>query len=167
MTFRSISSAVSRAAARGRSAPPAVVPADFSVSTARMSYELGVSIRQLQTWDELKLVTPVMYGHARHYGPQQIVEVAAVAAFRAKGVSLKAIRPVLAAIKKCLDYEVLIEGYDVYIAVDRGGRNVIVSCEIGEIGRAAVDAAGPVMAVKIGPEVRLLFAGVKKDWVQR
>ena len=45
----------------------------------------GVSLRQLQWWDERKLVSPCIEDHRRVYVPDQVVEILVVAALRRKG----------------------------------------------------------------------------------
>src|ERR1700744_4485192 len=55
----------------------------------------GVSLRQLQWWDERNVVSPRQEGHRRVYLPQEVVEVSVIAELRAKGFSLQTIRRVL------------------------------------------------------------------------
>lgn len=55
----------------------------------------GVSRRQLQWWDERKVVSPRREAHRRVYVPQQILEILTVSALRRKGLSLQKIRRVL------------------------------------------------------------------------
>jgi DNA-binding transcriptional MerR regulator len=67
-------------------------PVFVSADVARLA---GISLRQLQWWDERKLVSPRQDDHRRIYTPQQVLEVLAVAALRRKGLSLQKIRKVL------------------------------------------------------------------------
>jgi DNA-binding transcriptional MerR regulator len=55
----------------------------------------GVSKRQLQWWDERKVVSPRRDAHRRVYVPQQVLEILTVSALRRKGLSLQKIRRVL------------------------------------------------------------------------
>jgi DNA-binding transcriptional MerR regulator len=54
----------------------------------------GISLRQLQWWDERKIISPVHEGHSRLYSEQDAIEVAIVSELRNKGLSLQAIRRV-------------------------------------------------------------------------
>src|SRR3954471_852442 len=54
-----------------------------------------VSLRQLQWWDEQKVVSPRHDGHKRIYLPQEVIEVTVIAELRRKGFSLQKIRRVL------------------------------------------------------------------------
>jgi DNA-binding transcriptional MerR regulator len=54
-----------------------------------------VSLRQLQWWDEQKVVSPRHEGHKRIYLPEEVVEITVIAELRRKGFSLQKIRRVL------------------------------------------------------------------------
>ena len=69
----------------------------FSVDVARIA---GVSKRQLQWWDERKVVSPRKADHRRVYAPQQVLEVLTVAALRRKGLSLQRLRRVLRVMRR-------------------------------------------------------------------
>src|ERR1700734_4438886 len=60
----------------------------------------GVSLRQLQWWDERNVVSPRQEGHRRVYLPQEVVEVSVIAELRRKGFSLQKIRRVLRYLQK-------------------------------------------------------------------
>jgi DNA-binding transcriptional MerR regulator len=68
-----------------------------SSDVARIS---GVSLRQLQWWDERNVVSPRQDGHRRVYAPAEVVEVSVIAALRKKGFSLQKIRRVLRYLQK-------------------------------------------------------------------
>src|SRR5437667_11240977 len=63
-----------------------------SNDVARIS---GVSLRQLQWWDEQNVVSPRHDGHKRVYLPNEVIEVSVIAELRRKGFSLQKIRRVL------------------------------------------------------------------------
>jgi DNA-binding transcriptional MerR regulator len=54
-----------------------------------------VSLRQLQWWDEQKVVSPRHEGHRRIYAAAEVVEITVIAELRRKGFSLQKIRRVL------------------------------------------------------------------------
>ena len=60
----------------------------------------GVSLRQLQWWDERNVVSPRQDGHKRIYSSQEVVEISVIAELRRKGFSLQKIRRVLRFLQK-------------------------------------------------------------------
>src|SRR5450756_1339295 len=60
----------------------------------------GVSLRQLQWWDEQKVVSPRQDGHKRVYMTEEVVEISVIAELRRKGFSLQKIRRVLRFLQK-------------------------------------------------------------------
>jgi len=54
-----------------------------------------VSLRQLQWWDERKVVSPRHEGHKRIYLAEEVIEISLIAELRRKGFSLQKIRRVL------------------------------------------------------------------------
>jgi len=75
-------------------APP---PAFTSTDVAKIS---GVSLRQLQWWDEKKVVSPRQVGHRRLYLAGEVLEIAVIAELRRKKFSLQKIRRVLRFLQK-------------------------------------------------------------------
>ena len=60
----------------------------------------GVSLRQLQWWDERSVVSPRQDGHKRIYSREEVVEISVIAELRRKGFSLQKIRRVLRFLQK-------------------------------------------------------------------
>ncbi len=77
---------------RGHPDPAPETPTYTSSEVARIA---GVSLRQLQWWDERKVVSPRHEGHKRVYQPGEVVELTVIAELRRKGFSLQKIRRVL------------------------------------------------------------------------
>src|SRR5215470_14229598 len=68
-----------------------------SIDVARIC---GVSLRQLQWWDERGVVSPRQDGHKRIYLPEEVIETSVIAELRRKGFSLQKIRRVLRFLQK-------------------------------------------------------------------
>ena len=64
-------------------------------SSSEVSDVASVSLRQLQWWDERKVVSPRHEGHRRVYYPAEVIEITVIAELRRKGFSLQKIRRVL------------------------------------------------------------------------
>ena len=69
-------------------------------TSSAISEVTGVSLRQLQWWDEQRVVSPRHTGHKRVYLTEEVVEVAVIAELRRKGFSLQKIRRVLRFLQK-------------------------------------------------------------------
>ncbi|HLH06349.1 MAG TPA: MerR family transcriptional regulator [Terriglobales bacterium] len=55
----------------------------------------GISARQLQWWDERKVVVPEREGHRRLYGLDDVTEIAVICDLRRRGFSLQRVRKVI------------------------------------------------------------------------
>src|SRR2546428_1857447 len=64
-------------------------------SSSDVAQIAGVSLRQLQWWDERKVVSPRHEGHRRVYFAAEVIEITVIAELRRKGFSLQKIRRVL------------------------------------------------------------------------
>ena len=74
---------------------PATPPTNGSYPSSDVARISGVSLRQLQWWDEQNVVSPRHDGHKRVYLPNEVIEVTVIAELRRKGFSLQKIRRVL------------------------------------------------------------------------
>lgn len=74
-------------------------------SSNDVSFLAGCSLRQLQWWDEQKVVIPARIGHAREYSQVSCIEACVVTALRRKGLSLQMIRTCLKAVRRELQRE--------------------------------------------------------------
>jgi DNA-binding transcriptional MerR regulator len=74
--------------------PEAQTP-ERTYSSSEVAQVAGVSLRQLQWWDERKVVSPRHEGHRRIYFPAEVIEITVIAELRRKGFSLQKIRRVL------------------------------------------------------------------------
>ncbi|MEZ5402558.1 MAG: MerR family transcriptional regulator [Bryobacteraceae bacterium] len=94
---------------------------ETSWSSSEVAKLGGVSLRQLQWWDEQKVVSPRHEGHRRVYSAAEVVEIAVIAELRRKGFSLQKIRRVVRYLQremgKRLD-EVLTGGSEMHLLTD-------------------------------------------------
>ncbi len=70
-------------------------PAQRTYTSTDVAKIAQVSLRQLQWWDERKVVSPRHEGHKRIYLPEEVIEITVIAELRRKGFSLQKIRRVL------------------------------------------------------------------------
>src|SRR5256885_16111576 len=60
----------------------------------------GITARQLQWWDERRIVVPARQGHRRVYSFEDLTEIAVICELRRKGFSLKGVRKVVRFLQK-------------------------------------------------------------------
>src|SRR6202011_36856 len=60
----------------------------------------GITLRQLQWWDERRIVVPAREGHRRLYSTEDIAEVAVICELRRRGFSLQRVRKVVRFLQK-------------------------------------------------------------------
>ncbi len=70
----------------------------------------GISPRQLQWWDERKIVVPSREGHRRIYSVDDLAEVAVLCELRQRGFSLQKIRRVIRFLQKELGKRLVGDG---------------------------------------------------------
>src|SRR3974377_1373999 len=64
--------------------PPVAAPEQDTYTSGDVARIAGVSLRQLQWWDERNVVSPRQEGHRRVYLAQEVVEVSVIAELRRK-----------------------------------------------------------------------------------
>jgi DNA-binding transcriptional MerR regulator len=62
----------------------------------------GISLRQLQWWDEQKIVAPARQGHRRIYSLDDLAEIAVICDLRRRGFSLQKVRRVVQFLRRQL-----------------------------------------------------------------
>lgn len=96
--------------------------------TSREVAELtGISLRQLQWWDENRLVVPERQGRNRLYSREDLAEVAVICELRSRGFSLQKVRKVVRFLQKQLgkrlvqtvtaasEFHLLTDGQHIYL----------------------------------------------------
>jgi DNA-binding transcriptional MerR regulator len=117
----------------------------LSADVARMA---GISLRQMQWWDERKLVSPRIKDHRRVYITEQVLEILTVAALRRKGLSLQRIRKVLRLLRRDLGHQggsLLAGKSKVYVITD--GNSVIVDDHPDSVLNRIAEAKHPMYLV--------------------
>ena len=115
----------------------------------------GVSLRQLQWWDERNVVSPRQEGHKRVYLPQEVVEVSVIAELRRKGFSLQKIRRVLRFLQKDMGkrFSDAVAGEsDVHLITD--GRNIYLEDQPDRIIDVLKNAKQPMFLVCVTDQLR-------------
>ncbi len=117
----------------------------------------GVSLRQLQWWDEQGVVTPLQKGHRRLYNTDEVLQVSLIMGLRRKGMSLQKIRRVLGKIgddNGGMFLEMHSSGRDVFLLTD--GETVHVENSAQRIVDLLKDATLPIITLCVSDLIRLL-----------
>ncbi|MDP9170487.1 MAG: MerR family transcriptional regulator [Acidobacteriota bacterium] len=120
----------------------------------------GVSLRQLQWWDERSVVSPRQEGHRRVYRPQEVVEVSVIAELRRKGFSLQKIRRVLRFLQKEMGKrlgDALSGDGDIHLITD--GKNIYLEDEPGRVIDVLKNARQPMFLVCVTDQLKRFQSG--------
>jgi DNA-binding transcriptional MerR regulator len=123
----------------------------------------GVSLRQLQWWDERKVVSPKQDGHKRVYMPEEVVEISVIAELRRKGFSLQKIRRVLRFLQKDMGKrlsEALAASSDVHLLTD--GKSIYLEEAPSRIIDLLKNARQPMFLVCVTDQVKRLTASAER-----
>ena len=117
----------------------------------------SVSLRQLQWWDERKVVSPRHEGHKRVYAAEEVIEVTVIAELRRKGFSLQKIRRVLRFLQREMGKrlsEVLSGEHDLHLVTD--GKSIYLEDDSDKIVDILKNARQPMFLVCVSDQVRRL-----------
>ncbi len=106
---------------KARKTKPVASSGEDGFTSSDVSRICGVSLRQLQWWDERNVVSPRQNGHKRVYMTQEVVEISVIAELRRKGFSLQKIRRVLRFLQRDLGKrlnEAMASSADVHLLTD-------------------------------------------------
>jgi len=144
-----------------RSATPP--PTNGVYASSDVSRISGVSLRQLQWWDEQNVVSPRHDGHKRVYLPQEVIEVSVIAELRRKGFSLQKIRRVLRYLQREMDKrlsDTLGNHSEVHLLTD--GKSIYLEESQDRIIDLLKNARQPMFLVCVSDQARRLEAPPKK-----
>lgn len=136
--------------------PEAISP-EQSFTSSEVSRIAQVSLRQLQWWDERKVVSPRHEGHKRVYNPEEVLEVTVIAELRRKGFSLQKIRRVLRFLQREMGkrlQDVLSGEHDLHLVTD--GKNIYLEEQSERIIDILKNARQPMFLVCVTDQVRRL-----------
>ncbi|HVP52361.1 MAG TPA: MerR family transcriptional regulator [Terriglobales bacterium] len=124
----------------------------------------GISLRQLQWWDERGLVVPARQGHRRLYSLDDLAEVAVIAELRRKGFSLQRMRKVVHFLRQELGkrlVETVSGSSDYHLLTD--GRRIYVENSAQQVIDILKNARQPMFAVCLSDAVRRVHPGLRKS----
>ena len=130
-------------------------PAERTCSSSDVARIAGVSLRQLQWWDEQKVVSPRHEGHRRVYAPAEVVEISVIAELRRKGFSLQKIRRVLRFLQRDMGkrlVEVMNGSGEMHLLTD--GKTILLEDSEARVVDLLKNARQPMFLVCVSDQVR-------------
>jgi len=139
------------------------IPIDRTFNSSEVARIAGVSLRQLQWWDERKVVSPRHEGHKRVYHPAEVIEVTVIAELRRKGFSLQKIRRVLRFLQREMGRrlaDVLAAESELHLLTD--GKSIYLENSESRIIDLLKNARQPMFLVCVTDQARRLAVTRKK-----
>ena len=144
---------------KARKTRPTPSPEGQGFNSSEVARFCGVSLRQLQWWDERNVVSPRQDGHKRIYMPAEVVEISVIAELRRKGFSLQKIRRVLRFLQKDMGKrlgEALSSSSDVHLLTD--GKSIYLEEASNRVIDLLKSARQPMFLVCVTDQVKRLTA---------
>src|SRR5580658_3462288 len=138
-------------------------PPERTYSSSDVARIAQVSLRQLQWWDERKVVSPRHEGHKRLYQAEEVIEITVIAELRRKGFSLQKIRRVLRFLQREMGKrlsEVLQSNSDLHLVTD--GKSIYLEDKQERIIDILKNAKQPMFLVCVSDQVRRLDDSPRK-----
>ena len=148
---------------KARKPRPVSSPDAQGYNSSEVARICGVSLRQLQWWDERNVVSPRQDGHKRIYLPEEVVEISVIAELRRKGFSLQKIRRVLRFLQKDMGKrlnDALSAASDVHLLTD--GKSIFLEEAPNRVIDLLKNARQPMFLVCVTDQVRRLSAATQK-----
>src|SRR6201997_4992439 len=144
---------------KARKPRPVSSPEAQGYNSSDVARICGVSLRQLQWWDERHVVSPRQAGHKRVYVPEEVLEISVIAELRRKGFSLQKIRRVLRFLQKDMGKrlsEAIAATSDVHLLTD--GKSIYLEEAPARIIDLLKNARQPMFLVCVTDQVKRLTA---------
>jgi DNA-binding transcriptional MerR regulator len=148
---------------KSRKARPVSSPEGQGYNSSEVARICGVSLRQLQWWDERNVVSPRQDGHKRIYMSEEVVEISVIAELRRKGFSLQKIRRVLRFLQKDMGKrlgEAMATSSDIHLLTD--GKSIYLEEASTRVIDILKSARQPMFLVCVTDQARRLNALVER-----
>ena len=121
----------------------------------------GITARQLQWWDERRVVVPAREGHRRVYSMEDLAEIAVICELRRKGFSLQRVRKVMRFLQREFGKRLAqtVSGASEYHLLT-DGRTLYLETSPRQIVDILKNACQPVLAICLSDAVRQVRAEV-------
>jgi DNA-binding transcriptional MerR regulator len=140
-----------------RKVRPDLLPGQRTYTSSDVAKIADVSLRQLQWWDERKVVSPRHEGHKRIYLPEEVIEITVIAELRRKGFSLQKIRRVLRFLQREMGRRLAdVLSTDSHLHLLTDGKSIFLEDQQERIIDLLKNARQPMFLVCVSDQVRRL-----------
>ena len=123
----------------------------------------GITLRQLQWWDERRIVVPAREGHRRLYSTEDLAEVAVICELRRRGFSLQRVRKVMRFLQREFSKrlsETVTGSSDYHLLTD--GRTLYLETSARQIVDILKNSRQPMLAICLSDTVRQVRAEIRQ-----
>ena len=148
---------------KAKKSQPGSAPDSQGFNSSDVARICGVSLRQLQWWDERNVVSPRQDGHKRIYMAEEVVEISVIAELRRKGFSLQKIRRVLRFLQKDMGKrlsDAISGASDIHLLTD--GKSIYLEEAPHRIIDLLKNARQPMFLVSVTDQVKRLTAATER-----
>jgi DNA-binding transcriptional MerR regulator len=122
----------------------------------------GISLRQLQWWDECGIVVPAREGHKRIYSFDDLAEIVIICELGERGFSLQKIRRVVRFLRRELGkrlVDTIRAASEYHLLTD--GRHIFLEDSARGVVDLLKNSRQPMLAVCLSDTVQRIVAGIK------
>jgi DNA-binding transcriptional MerR regulator len=122
----------------------------------------GITPRQLQWWDERRIVVPARQGHRRLYSMEDLAEVAVICELRRRGFSLQRVRKVMRFLQREFNKrlaETVSGASEYHLLTD--GKTLYLETSARQIVDILKNARQPMLSVCLTDAVRQVRAEIR------
>src|SRR5579862_1053203 len=122
----------------------------------------GITLRQLQWWDERRIVVPARQGHRRLYSTEDLAEVAVICELRRRNFSLQRVRKVMRFLQREFSKrlsETVSGSSDYPLLTD--GRTLYLETSTRQIVDTLKNSRQPMLAICLSDTVRQVRAEIR------
>jgi DNA-binding transcriptional MerR regulator len=123
----------------------------------------GISARQLQWWDERKVVVPAREGHRRLYSLDDVTEIAVICDLRRRGFSLQRVRKIIRMLQREFQKRLVetVSGHSEYHLLTDGQR-IYLRTSAAQVVDLLKNSQQPVLTVCLSDMVRQIRSEIGK-----
>src|SRR6266446_7968575 len=124
----------------------------------------GITARQLQWWDERRIVVPARQGHRRLYSMEDLAEIAVICELRRRGFSLQRVRKVMRFLQREFSKrlsETISGSSDYHLLTD--GRTLYLETSTRQIVDILKNSRQPMLAICLSDTVRQVRATIRNS----
>jgi DNA-binding transcriptional MerR regulator len=122
----------------------------------------GITLRQLQWWDEQRIVVPRRAGHRRWYSLEDLTEIAVICELRRRGFSLQRVRKVVRFLQREFSKRLAetVSGSSGYHLLT-DGKNLYLETSARQILDILKNSRQPMLAICLSDTVRQVRAVIR------